>query len=452
MTRTHRNTEAARPARPRAPALLTLATAATLGAGVATPAAATTWLKLQGTEPPAAADRAKLWGFVQPTYLHTEGTELPAGPFQGNEAQFNQIPPDLDSSSTFTLRRARIGVRGANMPISPEVNYFFLAEFGNNGITVPDGDGASITDASVTLNHLPGARLRIGQFKYPGSEEGQQAIHVFDYINFTSVSHQILLERFFDADTGNGGVNAPNGSVGAYRDTGIQLFDWFRTGDWEHSYAWMIGNGNGIARADDNESKNHYLYWSSELVLGGAGPRREGWKLYAWHQQGERDLTVVGEGEQTFDRERSGFGSTFRQGPWRAAAEYITADGMIFNGTSGGAVRGSQNGSGTTASFNMVPEGEATGWYVDGGYRLIPALELDLRYDVLNRLSDDRTGERQFSTLTAGAQYFLNRKTRLTVNYEFREAEAPGLGGNHPANRILDDMDDRIGVQITAIF
>jgi hypothetical protein len=33
-------------------------------------------------------------------------------------------------------------------------------------------------------------------FKYPGSEEGLQAIHVFDYINFTWVTAQMMLERF----------------------------------------------------------------------------------------------------------------------------------------------------------------------------------------------------------------------------------------------------------------
>ena len=127
---------------------------------------------------------------------------------------------------------------------------------GNNGITEPGNSFAKMTDASVTFNHLKGARIRAGLFKYPGSEEGLQAIHVFDYINFTWVTAQMMLERFPNR---NYTANIPpqslppevpfNGfenGVGAFRDVGVQVFDWFKVGnDWELSYAAMIGNGNG---------------------------------------------------------------------------------------------------------------------------------------------------------------------------------------------------------------
>ena len=95
-------------------------------------------------------------------------------------------------------------MRGANFPIDSKTNYFLLLEAGTNGITKFTGDSAvAATDASVTLNHIPHARVRIGQFKYPGEEEGLQAIHVFNYINFTAVTDQLLLERFFDGDGSN---------------------------------------------------------------------------------------------------------------------------------------------------------------------------------------------------------------------------------------------------------
>ncbi|MFP3874345.1 MAG: hypothetical protein ACLFV1_07805 [Thiohalophilus sp.] len=35
----------------------------------------------------------------------------------------------------------------------------------------------------------------MGLFKTPGFEEGLQAIHVFDYIDFTSAGNQLMLER-----------------------------------------------------------------------------------------------------------------------------------------------------------------------------------------------------------------------------------------------------------------
>ncbi len=452
--------------------ILSAACAAALG-GITPSVHAANWLMLQGTEPAGAAARAKVWGFIQPEFQRTDDTKLEAGPWSGQSAIFNQMRPDLKSSEGFNVLRARLGVRGEGMPLDPKVNYFLLAEFGNNGITRQGGGSVKLTDASVTFNHIPGARVRVGVFKTPGSEEGLQAIHVFDYINFTNVTNGLLLERFFDTDgsdtyvtpAGNSGAggsaNRPNGPVSAFRDQGIQVFDTFKKGDWEHSYALMVGNGNGITRGDNDNNYETYLYWSSEKVFGGKGPRRDGWKLFAWYQDGKRTLDAywdaaagefsVQDGE--FDRTRYGIGTTFRKDKWRAAAEYIVADGVIFNGTDGGAVPGAAaNGPGTTASFNVEPEGEADGWYVHGGYAVTNALELDVRYDVYNRMTDVANKERKFDTLTLGAQYFFNKKSRLILNYEIRNAEAPNLADDHNANKILSGMDNRIAAQVLVIF
>jgi hypothetical protein len=418
---------------------------------------AANWLMLQGTEPAGQAARAKVWGFIQPEYQSTDGTKLKAGPWAGQSAIFNQIAPDLKTDSQFGLRRARIGIRGTGFPLDSNVNYFILAELGNNGITRAGGQagGVKLTDASITLNHIKGARLRVGQFKTPGAEEGLQAIHVFDYVNFTNVTNGLLLERYFDgdgSDTNSG--NGPNGSVGAFRDIGIQLFETFKVGKWEHSYAIMYGNGNGIDRGDNNDSKDTHLYLSTEWVFGGKGGRREGWKMFIWNQDGERTLTKAdANGEGTYDRTRSGLGTTFRKGKYRAAFEYITADGMIFNGTDGGALPGARDNTDTvTASFNVETKGEADGWYAHFGYAVLPSLELDIRYDTYNRMTDVAAKERKFDTVTLGAQYFFNKKTRATLNYEFREGEAPNAAGSAPPNQILDGLDDRLSLQLIAIF
>ena len=174
---------------------------------------AANWVMLQGIEEPNATEVAKLWGFIQPQYSQTDGTKLPVGtPFAGRDAVFNTIAPDQSSDSQFQIQRARIGVRGQNFLLDSNINYFILAEFGNNGITANGGGAARVTDASVTLNHIPGARIRAGLFKTPGAEEGLQAIHVFDYVNFTNVTDQMLLERFFDRD---GTTTAPGGACRA---------------------------------------------------------------------------------------------------------------------------------------------------------------------------------------------------------------------------------------------
>lgn len=431
-----------------------------LAACLIAPAAdAANWLSLQGLEKPGAAGRAKVWGFIQPEYQSTSGSLLDAGPWSGQKAIFNQMRPNLSTNKGFNNFRSRIGVRGTGMPLDSNVNYFILAEFGNNGITAQGGGSVKVTDASITLNHIPNAHIRVGTFKTPGSEEGLQAIHVFDYINFTGAVNGLLLERFFNGDgadtfhnsggnSGAGGdVNRPNGPVGAFRDTGIQVFNTFHKKDWEHSYAVMIGNGNGITRSDNDDNQETYLYWSSEQVYAGKGARRQGLKFFIWNQSGKRTLTTNGAGE--YDRDRMGLGATFKKGKLRGAFEYITADGMIFNGTDGGSVPGQASPAGVLASFNVATSGEADGYYLHAGYAVTPKLELDARYDVYNRLTDSVAGERVFDTLTLGAQYFFNKKSRAIVNYEMRDADAPGNAG---AAAVVGAIDDRISAQLLVIF
>jgi hypothetical protein len=435
---------------------------------------AANWVMLQGTEPDGQAARAKVWGFIQPTYRSTDDTKLGGGPWQGQEMQPNQIDPDLESSAQFQLLRARIGVRGSPMPIDNKVNYFLLAEFGSNGITAARDRAATISDASVTLNHIDGARLRLGQFKTPMSEEVFQGIGTMDYINFTAFAHTQLNERVFDTDgaaacdiTGASDDlylqycadgNAMDG-FGAVRDTGAMLFDTFKQGDWEHTYAVMVGNGRGVNQGDNNDDLDTHVYWSSERIYGGKGPRREGWKFFAWAHDGTRtiyDSAQLNAGnlvEQDYDYKRGGLGTTYRKGKYRVFAEYNKAEGMIYIGSDGGAVPGAVNNAGTQIStFNLAPEDEADGYYIDFGYRVLPSLELDVRYDVMNRGTKTDAGERTFETLTLGAQYFFNKKTRAIINYEFRDQEAPNLPSTHPANLIADSLDDRLSLQIFMAF
>lgn len=242
---------------------------------------AANWLLLQGTENLKKTKPARLWGFIQPEFQQTKGTILGADPFKGQKAAFNQIRPDLKSKSSFNIIRARIGIRGTPLKEDPKINYFLLAEFGHNGLTNKDGGSARLTDASVTFNHVKGARLRVGQFKLPGSEEGYQAIHAFNYVNFSNFVGQQLLERFFDGNGSGSSANLFNGPVGAFRDTGIQVFETIKIAAWEHSYAVMYGTGNG-----GGDNHDLYLYGSSEKVVGGRGPKREGFKFFIWRQKG----------------------------------------------------------------------------------------------------------------------------------------------------------------------
>lgn len=400
---------------------------------------AANWLMLQGTEKADQAPRAKVWGFAQVDYQQTSGTKIPtlagaAAPHSGKDAAFNMMAPQLTTSSGFNIKRARIGVRGANFPLDKDVNYFLMMEMGNNGITTGgSGSQGQLTDASVTLNHFDGARVRVGLFKTPGSEESFKGIPVFNYVNFTTGTDQLLIEKKINTS----GVRTD--PAFAVRDTGIQIFDSFKDGAWEHSYAIMMGNGNGLAFSDDNEHKDLYLYASTEKVFGKSkGPRRHGMKFYAWSQTGKRTF-----GSADYDRNRSGLGMTYFDGKYRAAAEYFTADGMIFAGPAAGAAGN---------PIAVQTDEKASAYQIDLGYRVKPNLELNLRYDALDRGTEVAANTREFKTTTLGAQYFFNKKTSVRMNYEIRNLKAPNLAATHNANLIAGALDNRLSAQLMMIF
>ena len=400
------------------------------------------WLMLQGTETAkqGEAPRAHLWGFIQAQYQYDNSDPNTAGGYVPPKL----IGPNLDDQNAFNVNRARIGVRGTGFPLDSKVNYFILTEFGNNGITYGD-DGKHLTDASITLNHIPGARIRMGQFKYPGAEEGLQAIHVFDYINFTSVSNQLLLERFpTETDVNQAATPTPNAdmnqfsqSVGAFRDVGIQVFDTFKASNWEHSYAIMLGNGNGINRGDNDGNKDVYLYWSSEMVFGGKGGRREGWKLFAWYQDGKR--TNAADRTQEQDRTRVGVGTKYLKKPFRITAEYMDGEGMIFQGQH--------------RPTHMFNNEKADGGYIEGGWYIGKTnFEIDLRYDTYTRGENHPTSaandESTADTVTLGGQYHFNKKTRVNLEYASRDFKSD--------TAIVDaqqtGVDGRFAIQVTHIF
>ncbi|QCU89168.1 porin [Thiomicrorhabdus sediminis] len=415
-----------------------------LAGALAVPQAnAANWLMLQGTEKPNQAPRAKVWGFAQVDYQQTNDTKLPtlvggAAGYSGKKAAFNQMAPDLKTSSGFNIKRARIGVRGANFPLDKDVNYFLMMELGNNGITTGNsGSQGQLTDASVTINKIDGARVRVGLFKTPGSEESFKGIPVFNYVNFTTGTDQLLIEKKFDPTTGE-----RTDPAFAARDTGIQVFDAFRNGDWETSYALMLGNGNGLAFTDDNESKDTYLYLSTEKIFGDSkGPRRHGMKFYAWNQNGKRTYNGA-----DYDRTRTGVGMTYFDGKYRAAAEYFTADGMIFGGTTAGATPADG------AKFSVQTDEKATAYQIDLGYRIKPNLELNIRYDALDRGTEDPNNLREFRTTTLGAQYFFNKKTSVRLNYEMRDQKAPNYTAAQNPALVATALDDRLSAQLMMIF
>ena len=61
------------------------------------------------------------------------------------------------------------------------------------------------------------------------------------------------------------------GSVGAFRDFCIQVYGWFRPGQWELAYAPMLGNGSGLNATDTNGSKDLTSRFQAGYTSAGYG-------------------------------------------------------------------------------------------------------------------------------------------------------------------------------------
>ncbi len=441
---------------------------------------AANWLMLQGTEPDMVVSKGvnqlnssrmpKLWGFIQANYKKDFGdlfvTPPDAAPNDGlNKTPFSLLNPNLEEQSGFNLFRARLAVRG--MADSENlVNYFLMAEFGNSAINNPAGHDVStyhLTDASVTLKHIHGAKIRMGMFKTPGSEEGLQAVFVSPYIEFTTMTLQQLLERQI---THVGAVQNPLGEaftqytstsidkpIAAFRDTGVQIFDTFKLQDnWTWSYAYMYGNGTGISHSSSNKQATHYGYLAAEKSFGkGKGYYTEAMKFYVWGQSGKRTLNATVDEvtkEMEFDRKRYGVGMTYYRNGIRFEAEYMKAKGMIFTGpTDTDDDPAAENWQFQFATGN---ENKADGGYVNLQYEIIPKkFEVFGRYDYCNRLTNTIKNERKFKTTTLGASYRYRGPTRIDLNYSMKDGSAPGFA---KAQEVLDHMGDRLALQITIAF
>jgi hypothetical protein len=111
---------------------------------------------------------------------------------------------------------------------------------------------------------------------------------------------------------------------------------------------------------------------------------------------------------------------------------------------------------------------------VDLGFLPNNKWQFDLRYHRHDLLYDTSStvnpgNERELTEITLGLNYHFSRKLRLTINYIFRDVEAPTAyassapGGIFPiapvaggitsnVKNIVHTVDDRAGVQLTWLF
>ena len=402
------------------------------------------WLMIQGTQKNSAPDH-DLWGFVQLKYTHNKGDVYEVNGI--NTTPFSLNKPDLQKQTTFIPARLRVGLRG-RLDDENKINYFVLTEFGENGITNPLGyrQHSYLTDLSVTLRHLP-VNIRIGQFKYPGSEEGWMAKFVSPFIQFTTLSDQLMLERYISISSAQNTtyLGEPAHSVGAYRDSGIELFQQIDLDDENSfSYAYMYGLGAGLQMKNVNDSHpTHYLYMAYEKLLGRIrGYNTESLKLFGWYQKGKRKLL-----DEFYDRTRYGVGLTYFDGLLRVEGEYMWGKGMIFSGAK------DTNPLPSNEVWQYTIEADnnnkADGYYIAATYNVTSHLEAIARYDEYRRMKNVSAKERVFKNTTVGFSYKFETMNRIDFNYTFADAYAPT---NTVAQSILDNTGDIARVQLTWVY
>lgn len=413
------------------------------------PLLATNWQQLQGNEAPDAP-AFKTFGFLQPTYTYIDAQPLTSlqgasAAHNGKVSTLNLNWPNLEHTEQIQVLRAGFGARGK---LSDEVNYVMAIDAGQNATTYYRD--VMLTDASMTFNVIPGARVRAGLFKLPTSEEALQAVNFSAPYVYNSNAVLYLLVGLPVQATG---TVDPNGASAArlasgfsgYRDWGVQVYDWFNRGPWEFSYAVMGSNGDEIENMRDSDShKDLTLRFQTSYLLGGKGPNREDVSAYVWRQSGARRF-----GAQDYDLVRQGFGLKYLQGNYRVSAESLRADGMVVGG---------QTPPFVGQSFAVGVNEKAHGGYVEGGWRFLPQWEIDLRYDTLDFMTQNAANEREFATTTLGLQYFVNKSTRAIFNYEWRDMKVPNpamiaagaLRDN--AQAIAGNLGDRASLQLTWNF
>ena len=405
---------------------------------------ATDWLIAQGTES-MSAPKTTLWGFGQLRYVKNYGhiDEL-AGI---NTTPFSLNKPDLEKQESLQLARLRIGLRG-KLDEENKINYFLLTEFGQNGITNPLGyyQHSYVTDLSFTLKYLP-VYMRFGMFKYPGSEEGLMARFVSPFIEFTTLSDQLMLERFISPLSVNGTsyLGTPEHSVGAYRDTGVQLFQKIACNTTDSfTYAYMYGLGAGLQmNAPNSPYGTHYFYAAYEKRVGeGRGYNMQSLKLYAWHQEGKRKLY-----DAYYDRKRSGLGFTYFDGLFRVEGEYMQGEGMIFTGAKD--VDATAQSDAWQYQIEANNDNKAHGFYLSTIYTINSSFEAMARYDEYHRMTNNDAKKRVFENTTVGVSYKIKGFNRIDLNHTFSQAYAPS---NNTAQNILNKMGDTTKIQLTLVY
>jgi len=400
----------------------------------ATAAHAADWPIAMGTEEGAPDQPLRPLGFLQVVGEGTSGARVEGlkskalSKYEGARPTFNTVG-DSDASFGLTVRRARIGFRGSVPSTNKQVTYFLSVEAGTAAIN--RGSTIRLVDGAITFSMLPGARVRVGQFKLPTMDETVEANPISgELINFSNVALGLMLENKVEKGVYVGGAYA-------FRDVGIQVFDTFQRRNVALSYQLMVSNGRFGGTDEDNQKDVTGRVMASWVFSGKANdPHRQELSLFAWGQHGTR-----GYGDRRYERIREGIGVHLEREPIRLRAELVYGSGMLVLGP---------NPPFAGEPIAVAPDGRALGGYAQARVRLFGKLLLGLRYDELHRQLGQGPALRVLRTLTPAIEWDFTPKAKLMFNYEKRWLGAPD--GSEDAQRIAETIADRVLVQATVTF
>jgi len=226
-----------------------------------------------------------------------------------------------------------------------------------------------LLDAKVEITFSPYAKLTFGQFKVPFSLENLTSSSALDTINRSQTVENLC----------------PGRDVGAQgRDIGVALSGKFS----RIEYNLGIFNGEGSNRADTNEKK--------DLVARLGFSPFDFLTVSLSHYQGKS--TLFG-GDSVVDRDRTGVDIFLVHEQISIKGEYISARDY---------------------------RADRLGWYVQGGYYLVPGkIQAIVKYDSYDA-NRDIQGDRT-DVITLGLNWFFSKMTKLQINYEHH---TEGLTGN----------------------
>ena len=280
---------------------------------------------------------------------------------------------NTNSSNSFYLRFARLYFNGT---LSDKMGFRIMFDAA--------ASTSILRDAYVWLDYIPYTRVTIGQFPVPIGGDSWRGPFDLPMIEYT--------------------LNTTAFQPTAFRDIGVLVSPKYVAklpiGDFGVSLATAAVNGNGPNTTDDNDSKD----WYGRLAITPIVPGLEvagSWQL---------GRTSTGAGQRDWQR-------------WAADLNFAPkmVPGLLFRGEymsqrkffTGPARYVHSNGWNATLAMRMdklvaVP--------------ILKNLEPVARYEELNGDKDIHSDERRRTTL--GMNYWLNKYSRLMVNYEWYDVES----------------------------